>query len=172
MRGLWLIVALAMTAPLWAAKPKPKASPKPGPERPFASAGYLNVPQGRDVRMGDPSGGLAIVAQGGSLIKRQNKALVLDRGKMAVSMKGDGKNAVRVGAGTLIVETAGGKFVLERGDTTKLSVLEGKVLVNGAGAPRNLSGFQQLEVSAGGKVKVGSVPSAQRNEAMRWIESK
>src|SRR5690606_12858048 len=108
-------------------------------DRPFASAGYLNVPEGRDVRMGDPSGGLAIVAQGGSLIKRENKALVLDRGRMAVSMKAGGKAAVRVGAGPLIVETAGGKFVLERSGSTKLQVLEGKVLVNGAGAPRNLS---------------------------------
>lgn len=170
MRALWVIAALALTAPVWAAKPKPAASPKG--ERPFAAAGYLNVPEGRDVRMGDPSGGLAIVAQGGSLIKRQNKALVLDRGRMAVSMKGGGKAAVRVGAGTLTVETAGGKFVLERQSSTKLQVLEGKVLVNGAGQPRNLSGFQSLEVSSSGKVSTGSVTSAQRNEAMRWIESK
>ena len=150
-----------------------KPSPKPGGERPFASAGYLNVPEGHDVRMGDPSGGLAIVAKGGSLIKRQNKALVLDRGRMGVSMKAGGKAAVRVGAGTLVIETAGGMFVVDRSGTgTKLAVLDGKVAVNGAGEPRALSAYQQLEVTAGGKVTTTSMPSAQRTESMHWIESR
>lgn len=159
-----LIVALGSRAE--AAKPKAAAN------RPFADAGYLNVPEGRDVRMGDPSGGLSLIAQRGSLIKRQNKALVLDRGRLGVSMSGNGKAAVRIGAGALVLETAGGKFVVERGATTRVQVLDGKVLVTGAGAARNLTSWQQLEVSGKGKVTIERLASAVRNDALRWIESK
>lgn len=155
-----------------APRPAPRPAEKPDPSRPFASAGYLDVPEGRDVRLGFPSGDLAIVVQGGSLLKRQNKALALDKGRMGVGLKAGGKAAIRVAAWPLIVETAGGKFVVERGRAaTRLQVLEGKVLVTGAGPPRTMNGWQQVEVSAAGKVSTAATPPAQRTEAITWIDA-
>ena len=185
--ALCLTLAAAVLASAADAKPKKKPAPKPDDEeeasepakadtkpkadRPFASAGYLAVPTGKDIRMGDPSGGLAIVAKGGSLIKRQNKSLVLDGGKMGVSMK-NGKAAIRLVSGALSAETAGGKFTLERTEARiRVSVLEGKVLVSGAGAPRTLTGGQRLDL-AGGKVTTGAVAEASLDSDLEWIAAK
>ena len=155
--------------------PKPKkGAAKPSADRPFASQGYLQVPENHDVRMGDPNGGLAIVALAGSMIRRQEKALNLEHGKMGISMKAGGKAAFRVMAGTVVAETAGGKLVLDRtGPGTRLQVLEGKVLVTGAGKdPKTLYTGQQLDISAGGKVKAGNVPSEDARAGRAWLGSK
>jgi len=154
-------------------KPAVKASPRGPASSPFASQGYLECPPGKDIRMG-AAGVLAIVAQGGSLIRRQGKekALSLERGRMGVDMT-TGKAAVRVLAGSLTIETAGGKLILDRTpERTRLQVLEGKVLASGAGKPRTLYTGQQLDVDSDGDATAGKVPGADLHSGLAWLRGK
>lgn len=154
-------------------KPDRPEKPEPKGDRPFKEQGYLQVPADHDLRMGDPSGALTIMARRGSLIRRNKKALDLEKGRMGVSMKAGGMAAVRVMSGTLIAETAGGTLLLDRGeDATTLSVIEGKVLVNVGQKARTLYTGQSLTLDGDGKVKTGSVPAETKKAARAWLNVK
>lgn len=140
--------------------------------RPFAEGGALEVPAGNPIRMGEPSSGLTIIADGGSTIRKQGKALALERGKMGVGLRGGGSRAIQVVAGKLTLQCAGGRFTVERdGARVVVRVIDGGVAVAGAGAgaPRNLTAGQALTVPARGAPAVGELPRADRGRDAAWI---
>jgi ferric-dicitrate binding protein FerR (iron transport regulator) len=139
-------------------------------QRPFAEKGFLEVPAGREIRMGDASGGLAMIAAGGTLLKRQGASIALERGRLGVALKPAGNRAMRVTSGKLTIESRGGRYILQRTSAlTRLQVLEGKATVTGAGPARAVSAWQQLDVTTAGKVGLDGVDRESHAAGQRWL---